>query len=243
MRFERDEKGHVYLGKLEWVIELLIVLSLVSIAVETIPRLPPRLRGSLRLLEIVTVAIFTLEYLARLILSRPRFKYAVSFYGLVDLAAILPFYLTSGVDLRSVRALRFFRLFRMLKLTRYSTSFRRINRAFYIARDDLLLFGIASLILLYLSAVVIYYFEHRVQPEVFTSVIDSLWWALSTLTPSLAFDEGSPVTLGGRIFTFFVVIIGLGLIAIPTGVIASALAKARQETEETDAGKAEGEAK
>lgn len=223
----RDEKGRILFGRFEYVFQALIVLSLISFAVETLPGLNEQERARLHSFEVFSVVVFTLEYLLRLFLGRPRLSYAVSFYGVVDLLAILPFYVTTGLDLRSLRAFRLLRLFRLLKLVRYSAAVQRYHRAFRIAREELVFFGIISVILLYLSAVGIYYFEHEAQPENFASVFHSLWWALVTLC-AVGYGDVIPITVGGRVFTFFVLIIGLGFVAVPSGLFAAALSKARE---------------
>ena len=92
------------------------------------------------------------------------------------------------------------------------------------AKEEILLFIFMTLILIYLSAVGIYYFENEAQPEVFTSIFDSLWWAVITLT-TVGYGDAYPITVGGKMFTFLILIIGLGIIAIPTGIISSSLTK------------------
>lgn len=223
----RDDNGRVNFGRWEWLIQALIIASLVAFAIETLPGLSDEWRHRLRVFEFVTVAIFTVEYVLRLTLCRPRFAYARSFFGVVDLLAILPFYLATGLDLRSLRAFRLLRLFRILKLARYSGAAQRLHRAFMIAREELMLFGAFALIVLYLSAVGIYHFENPVQPEAFASVFHSLWWAVVTLT-TVGYGDVYPITLGGRLFTFAVLGVGLGLVSVPTGIFASALSKARE---------------
>jgi voltage-gated potassium channel len=226
--FQRDENGTISFGKWDLVIQVLIVLSLISFALETLPRLSGDVRKVLRVFEVFSVSVFTVEYILRLALSRPRRRYIFSFFGLIDLAAILPFYLSTGIDLRSIRAFRLLRLFRLFKLARYSAAVRRYHRAFLIAKEELILFGVTALILLYLSAVGIYYFEHEAQPETFSSVFHSMWWAVATLT-TVGYGDVYPVTAGGKVFTFFVLALGLGIVAVPSGLLASALSKARDE--------------
>ncbi|MDA7921298.1 ion transporter [Verrucomicrobiales bacterium] len=227
---QRDDKGRASFGRWDYLIQALIVLSLIAFAIETLPTLSERWRRHLRLFEVITVSIFTIEYILRLLLCRPRLSYAFSFFGVVDLLAILPFYLSTGIDLRSIRAFRLLRLFRLLKLARYSAAMQRFHRAFVIAREELVLFGTVALIVLYLSSVGIYYFERAAQPEAFGSVFHSLWWSVVTLT-TVGYGDVYPITIGGRVLTFFILIIGLGLVAVPTGLFASALSRAR-ETEE-----------
>lgn len=208
-------------------IQALIVLSLAAFSIETLPNLSPDAYRVLHALEVFSVAVFTVEYLLRLIVADRKLAFVVSFWGIIDLLAILPFYLSMGVDLRSIRALRLLRLFRVLKLARYSVAVQRFHRALLIAREELILFGFVTVILLFLSGVGIYHFENEAQPEAFASVFHSLWWALATLT-TVGYGDVYPVTAGGRIFTFFVLFIGLGVVAVPSGLVASAMSKARE---------------
>ena len=150
-----------------------------------------------------------------------------SFLGVIDFVAILPFYLSLGIDLRSIRAFRLLRLFRLFKLACYSRAIRRFHLAFLIAREEVILFLVVTVILLYLAAVGIHHFEYEAQPEVFTSLFHSLWWAVTTLT-TVGYGDTYPVTVGGRVFTFFILLIGLGVVSVPAGLVASALSKARQ---------------
>lgn len=221
------EQNDTPLGRaLDICIQLLIVLSLIAFSIETLPDLSPATRWYLYIFEVMTVAIFTAEYLTRLFVADDKLRFATSFFGVIDLLAILPFFLSFGVDLRSIRAFRLLRLFRMFKLVRYSRAIQRFHRAFLIAREELVLFLFVTFILLYLAAVGIYHFEHDAQPETFQSVFHSLWWAVATLT-TVGYGDVYPITAGGRIFTFFILLIGLGVVSVPAGLVASALSKAR----------------
>ena len=164
------------------VIQLLVIASLLGFSIETLPHLIAKTRGWLRSLEIITVSIFSVEYLLRLWAAENRWKFVTSFFGIIDLLAVLPFYIAPGADRRSVRVFRFLRLFRMLKLVRSSKAVRRFHVALSIAREDLILFGAVSLIAFYLSAVGICFFENEAQPTHFASVFHSLWWGTTTLT-------------------------------------------------------------
>jgi voltage-gated potassium channel len=123
---------------------------------------------------------------------------------------------------------RLLRLLRIFKLLKYNEAISRFHRALLIAKEELVLFGLVAAIMLYLSAVGIYYFENSAQPEQFKSVFHSLWWAVTTLT-TVGYGDMYPITAGGRLFTFFVLVIGLGIVAVPTGLIASALSQVRDE--------------
>ncbi|MCJ8502468.1 ion transporter [Desulfatitalea alkaliphila] len=147
---------------------------------------------------------------------------------LKDLVAILPFYLSTGLDLRSVRVFRLLRLFRVITIMRYNAAMARLKHAFHLAREELVLYLSASGIILYLASVGIYHFENPAQPQIFASVFHSMWWAVATLT-TVGYGDIYPITAGGRIFTGLVLLIGLGIVAVPAGVVASALSEARRE--------------
>ena len=209
-------------------IQTLILLSLISFSIETLPNLDEQTVNRLHIFEIFSVVIFTIEYLLRIYVSDKKFKFIFSFYGLVDLFAILPFYLSTGIDLRSIRIFRLFRLFRAFKIFRYNSALKRFRIAFISIKEELIVFLIATAFVMYLSAVGIYYFEHEVQPEKFASIFHCLWWAVATLT-TVGYGDVYPITAGGKIFTFIMLLIGLGIIAVPTGLIASSLTKVISE--------------
>jgi len=204
------------------VIQILIVLSLLAFSIETLPNLSEQTKEYLYYFEVFCVTIFTIEYLLRFIFAKKKLGYIFSFYGIIDLLAILPFYLSFGIDLRSVRIFRILRVFRILKLARYNSAIDRFKKAAFSAREEIVLFAIITGILLYLAAFGIYIFENEAQPEKFASVFHSLWWAVSTLT-TVGYGDVYPVTMGGKIFTFFILIIGLGIVTVPAGIVASAL--------------------
>ncbi len=211
-------------------VQVMIVLSLISFSMETLPSLADDTRVMLRKFEIFSVGVFTLEYITRLSVASRKRSFVFSFFGIVDLLAILPFYMSIGLDLRSLRSFRLLRLIRILKLARYSAAAKRFHRAFIIAKEELALFLFAALIILYLAGVGIYYFENEAQPEAFRSIFHSLWWSVVTLT-TVGYGDVYPVTVGGKLFTFFVLVIGLGVVSVPAGMVASALSKAREMDE------------
>lgn len=233
MTITRDENGRAHFGRLEGFLQILILVNLISFSMETLPDLSPEWQHGLWVVETVSVIIFTVEYVVRVASSRPCFGYACSFMGVIDLVSILPYYLGAAFDLRSVRALRLMRVFRIFKLARYSAAMRRYHMAFQYAKEELILFGAAALIVLYLAAVGIYYFENEAQPKVYASVFHSLWWAIVTLT-TVGYGDAVPLTAGGRVFTGFVLIAGLGIVAVPTGLLAAALSKARDHEKELE---------
>jgi voltage-gated potassium channel len=209
-----------------WCISLLIFYSLFCFSFGTLPDLSSNEKKFLRYSEVIVTIIFTIEYIARIIFTKKRLKFIFSFYGLVDLIAILPFYLAFAVDLRTLRIIRLLRLARILKLVRYNEASFRFAKALYSVKEELVIFLLTSMMLIYIAGLGIYYFEHEAQPNAFRSIFDCLWWAVITLT-TVGYGDIYPITVGGRIFTFVLLIIGLGLIAIPTGIISSALTSIR----------------
>ena len=208
----------------------MVMIALAAFSLDTVATLTPRQKKTLEILELVCVAFFTLEYAVRIWVADARFKYLTSFHGLVDFITIAPFYIALGFDHRPLRALRLLRIFSILKLLRYSVSLDRMVRAFHIGKGELGLFLGLSIIVIYLAAVGIYYFESSAQPELFSSVPASLWWAVVTLT-TVGYGDMYPITAGGRMFTFVILFVGLGLVAVPAGIVSSALSEARRQEE------------
>lgn len=215
----------------DYVIQLFILLSLFSFSLETLPNLPLGLRNLLETFETISIGLFSVEYVLRVIVSKKPFRYIFSFYGIIDLLAVLPFFLNTFLDLRFLRAFRVFRVFRALKLIRYNKALNRFKVAFKIVKEELVLFFIVTMILLFLTSAGIYLFENQAQPEVFKSVFHSGWWSIVTLT-TVGYGDVYPITLGGKIFTFFVLMIGIGIVAVPAGLVGTALSKARELEEQ-----------
>jgi voltage-gated potassium channel len=212
----------------------LIIASIVIFSLETLPNLNDRTVMVLSILESVCITVFAIEYLLRLFVAKRKLKFVFSLWGMIDLLAILPFFLFAyGITLNLIilRAFRLLRLVRILKLGRYSKSLSRMVLAMKIAKEDLLLALAATLIMLLVASFGIYQFENPVQPEKFSSVFESLWWALATLT-TVGYGDIYPITLGGRIFTGFILMIGLGIVALPAGIIASSLTEARKQQDD-----------
>ncbi|MDG1476165.1 MAG: ion transporter [Vicingaceae bacterium] len=215
----------------DYFIQILILISLIAFSIETLPNNSSETKNALRFLEIFSVSVFSIEYVLRIYVAKNPFKYIFSFYGIIDLLAILPFYLKAAIDLRALRAFRIFRIFRALKLIRYNKALNRFNVAAKIVKEEMVLFFIVTAILIFISASGIYFFENEAQPESFSSIFHSIWWAVLTLT-TVGYGDTYPITIGGKIFTFFVLIIGIGVVTVPAGLVATALTKARQVEEE-----------
>jgi len=217
-------------------INSLVIISIISFTIETEPGISPVLSGVLLGIEYFCVFIFTVEYLLRIITSENKLKFIFSFYGLIDLMAILPFFLTSSVDLRSIRIFRLFRLLRIFKVFRFGETIMRYKKAVSSIKPELMIFLIATIFMLYISSVGIYYFENQAQPDKFSSVFSSLWWAVATFT-TIGYGDIYPITTGGKIFTSIIVFVALGIVAVPTGLFASALTNTMSEVKNSNKSK------
>ena len=215
----------------DYFIQILILLSLIAFTVETLPDNSANTIKLLNAFELICVIIFSIEYVLRIYVSKKPFKYIFSFYGIIDFLAIFPFYLRGAYDLRALRAFRIFRIFRALKLIRYNKALNRFHIAAKIVKEEMVLFFIVTSIFIFIASAGIYFFENKAQPELFTSVIHSGWWAIATLT-TVGYGDVYPITMGGKIFTFFILLIGVGVVTVPAGLVASALSKAREIEEE-----------
>lgn len=211
----------------DWIVQATILGYLALFTISTLPELSATQLAWVLNAEHVLVGFFVVEYLLRLAVSRPPWRYVLSWYGLIDLLAILPTLVTLGVDLRAGRAVRLLAALRLLKLVQSSRAVRRFGLAFRLVRDELTIYMGATLLLLYFSAVGIYVFEHEAQPEKFASIPHSLWWSVVTLT-TVGYGDVVPVTTGGRVFTLFVLMLGIGVVSVPSAMLASALTKARE---------------
>ena len=220
-------RGIVESRAFEVATQLLVIISLVTFTLETIPSFSERHAAFFGAIEWAIIALFTAEYMTRLWVAKERLRFATSFMGLVDLLTILPALLTLGVDGRPLRAFRLVRVFRIFKLARYSDAFERIRLAWWEAKEELIFAMTSSLIVIYISSVFIYYFERGAQPDVFGSVPDALWWAVVTFT-TVGYGDITPITNGGKIFSFVLLMTALVMVGIPAGIVASALSKARE---------------
>lgn len=210
-----------------------IVLAVLIYTFATLPDLPPAAITTLLLLEALVVVAFAADYTARLICAPHPLKYAFSFWGIVDLLAWLPAVVFFGFGMTAARVLRLVQLARILKLIRLARALDHMIEAVRGIRHQLLVFLMLTLIVLFLSAVGIYHFEHDAQPDVFASIPHALWWAVATLS-TVGYGDIYPITAGGRFFTGIVLLVGLAVIAVPTGLISAALVSREQEKKDDD---------
>ncbi len=216
----------------DYVIMTLILLNVIAIILETIPEIN-RLYGSfLRSFELISVIIFSIEYLMRLYvsdLSHPSssriksiLKFVFSGYGVIDLLAILPFYVPFLIkaDLRFLRILRLMRFFQILKINRYHNSLNLIWSVIKEKKGELTITAFVTFLALLVSSFLIYYIERDVQPDKFPNILAGFWWAIATLT-TVGYGDVYPVTAFGKVISGFVAFLGIGLVALPTGIIGS----------------------
>ena len=176
--------------------------------------------------ETALSVLFTAEYCYRLYLGRRR--YAFSFFGVVDFLAGVPglLILAGGQELLALRVLRLFRLLALLKLGRYGRAAMRLGTALRSVREEFALLGATAGTVLCLAAVGIRHFEHDVQPEYFATFGDCLWWAVVSLT-TVGYGDVYPVSAGGKAFASVILLLSLGIVAAPAGLIAAALSAQR----------------
>lgn len=205
-------------------------LLLFALGLFSISTLPGEQYVWMRAANAAVVLCFAAEYGLRLWAAPDRRGYAFGFWGIVDFLAFAPMILFAAYDTRAIRALRFIQLLRLLKFARYTKAVARMQLAMAEVKDELIVAVVMAAIVLYLSAVGIWVFEHEAQPDKFGSVFHCLWWAIATLT-TVGYGDVYPITLGGRIFTGVILVIGLAVVAIPTGVVSAALMREDREEE------------
>jgi voltage-gated potassium channel len=219
----------------------LILLNILAIMLETVASINASYENIFYYFEVFSVAVFTIEYMLRVWsctedkdndYSNPitgRIKYIMSPMAIIDLLAFLPFYLTMffAIDLRILRILR---MLRLLKLTRYSEALSVVWAVLTKQRRALTAAFFIMLVALLFTSSIIYLFEHEVQPEKFSSIPESMWWALATLT-TVGYGDVTPITNGGKLFAGMTMILAIGLAALPIGVIATGFANEIQKHE------------
>lgn len=211
----------------------LISLNILAIILESVPSISAQYRTAFIAFEIFSVTVFTIEYLTRIwcIPDTPEYKdstsptwrirlsYVLSIQALIDLIAILPFFLAmfTTVDLRFLRA---FRLLRIFKLTRYSNAMQLLLSVFKEEKQSLFAGFFVLFIILITASSGMYLIEHEAQPDKFGSIPDSMWWAMATLT-TVGYGDVTPITPLGKLFGGIITIASMGMVALPAGLLAS----------------------
>lgn len=219
---------------------VLILANVAAVILETVQALRAAYGPLFDVFERFSVAIFTVEYVLRLWsctvkpryagAARGRLRFAASPLAIVDMLAILPAYLPAllPVDLRVIRTLRLFRLVRTLKIARYSESLAVMGSVFKAKRPDLLITALAGSILLVLASSAMYFIENEAQPQAFSSIPAAMWWGVVTLT-TVGYGDIYPSTPLGKVLGAIIGILGIGLFALPAGILATGFAEALQK--------------
>jgi voltage-gated potassium channel len=218
----------------------LILLNLLAIVLDSVEGIDNRYGVVLRAFEFLSLIVFSVEYVLRLwacaedaAYQRPilgRVRYFFTPMALIDLLAIAPFYLPMFLpfDLRFLRALRLFRLARVLKLGRYSEALRTLGRVLRSKKEELAVTASAVLAALVVSSSLMYFIEHEAQPKAFPSIPAAMWWGVVTLT-TVGYGDVYPITPLGKITGALIALSGIGLFALPAGILAGGFAREIQQ--------------
>lgn len=231
--FEADTPA----GKLfDIILLILIILSILVVMLETVPSYDSVHHELLVRLEWILTILFSIEYVLRLISVKKPWKYATSFYGIIDLLSILPTY-SSFLFPKSrsfiiIRALRLMRVFRILKLGRFSNASQAIMQAIKASTYKITVFLIFIIVSVTIIGSIMYYVEYPTNPG-FSSIPMSIYWAIVTLT-TVGFGDITPETTLGRFLSGLIMIIGYGVIAVPTGIVSAEMVNANQKPTTTN---------
>lgn len=227
-----DETAHPVERWIDGAVIILILANTLAVILETVEPLYWRNKMFFDGFERISVAFFTLEYLLRLWSTTTQAKYRHPILGrltwmvtpgaLIDLFAILPFYLPLfiGFDLRFIRLLRLARLLRFFKMGRYLSAFRMFRQVFRTKKEELVLSLSITALLIVVASCIMYFVEHDAQPGKFSSIPETMWWSVATLT-TVGYGDVYPVTTLGKTLTAMISILGVGVFALPAGILAS----------------------
>lgn len=226
-----DDENNLSANIFDGFILIMIILNVLMLIMETFD-IPLWLTHSLQIFDVFSVIVFSIEYIFRLWTSdliRPlelkhkaRIKYLFSFTSIIDILAILPFYLPyiAPIGLRFLRLLRLLRLFRLIKLNRYTKALNTIGSVLKSKAEQLLLSSFVVFLLMLISSILMYSLENDSQPEVFQNAFSGFWWTLNTIT-TVGYGDIYPITTLGKILSGIIAVLGIGLIAVPTGIISA----------------------
>ncbi|MEL7219914.1 MAG: ion transporter [Bacteroidota bacterium] len=238
-----DEKGR---KKSPWnrffhlAIVALILLSVTAIILESFQPIKAKYGDLFNAFELLAVLVFSIEYVLRvwtadlkfkkLSLWQARWRFMTSPMGIIDLIAILPFYLPFifKFDLRFIRILRIVRLMRIFKLNRYTQALGLFTKVFYEKRSELGITLFVMFLMLLMSSTIMYYLENEAQPDQFPDIISTFWWAVATLT-TVGYGDVYPVTGWGKLVSGIIAILGIGLVALPTGILSAGFIEKLEE--------------
>lgn len=207
---------------------IIIIINIICLGFETDKIVYLQYNTLFSQIELISVIIFSIEYILRLI-SMEKLKDALKPLMIIDLLAILPFYLPlKGLDLRILRTFRLLRILRMFKLARYFDALQMIGRVIFKKRYELIsIFGVL-LLLMFISSFLMFYAEAEAQPNIFHNILDTFWWALVTFT-TVGYGDVYPITPIGKVLSAIIVLIGIMLFALPTSILTAEFLNEYQE--------------
>lgn len=224
----------------DYFITALIIVNVAGVVLESYQELSDTYHEEFHLLELISVVVFSIEYLLRIIFSATIYgrkkgissslKYIFSLEGIIDFLAIIPFYLPMFItlDARTLRILRLFRLFRIFKLNYYHEALLTLNNVIKSKARILSMTIFTVLIFLVLTSAMMFELENDVQPDKFPNIVQTVWWAIATLT-TVGYGDVYPVTNAGKILASITALLGIGLVAIPTGIISAGFVEELQK--------------
>ncbi len=227
-----NHEGGIIGRLVEVLIILIIFLNVIAVIVETVESIYNKNPYIFHRFELFSVIVFTIEYVLRLWSCtgreeyknpiKGRIKFALTPLVIVDLISFLPFYLPmiTTLDLRFLRALRLLRIFRILKIGRYFESVRLIGKVFLRKKEELAITIFMVAILLIIASCLMYYVENQSQPKAFASIPMAMWWGVATLT-TVGYGDVYPVTPIGKFLGAIIALLGIGIFALPTGILGS----------------------
>lgn len=215
---------------------VVIIASIVFVMLESVQEIDRKYHDFLNVAEWVITILFSIEYIARIITVRKPFKYIFSFYGIIDLLATIPKYvsllLAGSQSLVALRALRLLRVFRILKLARYIGESTNLTRALKLSRAKILIFMLFVFILCIILGTIMYLVESS-QDSGFTSIPRSVYWAIVTLT-TVGYGDIAPATALGQFIASFIMLMGYAIIAVPTGIVAGEMSRVKKHKVQTN---------
>ena len=226
-----DDENDLISNVFDGFIIALIIINVILVILDTF-KMPETVIRVFYYIEFISVIIFTIEYLLRLWTSdfvfpnkKPimaRLKYIFSFMAIIDILAFLPFYIPFIIpfDLRILRMLRILRLLRMFKAHRYTSALSTIGNVFKMKSSQLLSSFFVVSLLMIIASILMYNVENEAQPDVFVNAFSGLWWAVVTLT-TVGYGDIYPITVAGKILSGIIALLGIGLVAVPTGIISA----------------------
>ena len=204
----------------------LILLNTLAVILETVQSIYAANKVLFESFESFSIIIFSIEYVLRLWTYNEKHKRFFDFLfspsSLIDLLAILPFYLplVLAFDLRVIRLLRLFRMMRLFKLGRYTKASATIRRVFLSKKEELILSLFITFFLIIIASCLMYFTENEAQPDKFSSIPETMWWSVATLT-TVGYGDVYPITALGKSLAACIAILGIGMFALPAGILAS----------------------